>query len=175
MTNEQAIEVINGHIKDSSVAYGTFTGQALHMAVEALKAQLSREGTTKDATSATSSTADTISQQTAVELVMKYCPDDDGAVQCDGDIRELLDELENLPLTQSEPKWIPCGETVDIPDHEVMACDRCGEFIIGYLDYKDEQWICESDSCLMYDPVAWCELPEPYKEGGMKSEGSEDA
>ena len=138
-------------------------------------AQLSREGTTKDATSATSSTADTISQQTAVELVMKYCPDDDGAVQCDGDIRELLDELENLPLTQSEPKWIPCGETVDIPDHEVMACDRCGEFIIGYLDYKDEQWICESDSCLMYDPVAWCELPEPYKEGGMKSEGSEDA
>ena len=139
------------------------------------KAQLSQEGTTKDATSATSSTADTISQQTAVELVMKYCPDDDGAVQCDGDIRELLDELENLPLTQSEPKWIPCGETVDIPDHEVMACDRCGEFIIGYLDYKDEQWICESDSCLMYDPVAWCELPEPYKEGGMKSEGSEDA
>lgn len=38
MTNEQAIEVINGHIKDSSIAYGTFTGQALHMAIEALKA-----------------------------------------------------------------------------------------------------------------------------------------
>lgn len=37
MTNEQAIEVLNGHIKDSSIAYGTFTGQALRMAIEALK------------------------------------------------------------------------------------------------------------------------------------------
>ena len=33
---------------------------------------------------------------------MKYCTDDDGAVQCDGDIRELLDELENLPPVQPE-------------------------------------------------------------------------
>ena len=33
---------------------------------------------------------------------MKYCPDDDGAVQCDGDIRGLLDELENLPPAQPE-------------------------------------------------------------------------
>jgi hypothetical protein len=62
MTNKQAIEVINGHIKDSSVAYGTFTGQALHMAVEALKAQLSEEGTTKDTTS------DAISRQAAIDV-----------------------------------------------------------------------------------------------------------
>ena len=33
------------------------------------KAQLSREGTTKDTTS------DTISRQAAVELAMKYCPE----------------------------------------------------------------------------------------------------
>lgn len=39
MTNEQAIEVINGHIEDSCIAYGTFTGQALRMAIKALKAQ----------------------------------------------------------------------------------------------------------------------------------------
>lgn len=45
---------------------------------------------------------DLISQQAAVELAMKYCPDDDGAVQCDGDIRGLLDELENLPSAQPE-------------------------------------------------------------------------
>ena len=43
-----------------------------------------------------------IRQQDAVELAMKYCPDDDGTVQCDGDIRELLDELENLPPAQPE-------------------------------------------------------------------------
>ena len=47
---------------------------------------------------------DLISRQAAVELAMKYCPDDDGAVQCDGDIRGLLDELENLPPAQPEPQ-----------------------------------------------------------------------
>ncbi|MGJ1079019.1 hypothetical protein ACR77U_13340 [Enterococcus faecium] len=84
--------------------------------------------------------------------------------------QDALDRAEgaifNLPTAQPEQKWIPCDETVDIPDHEVMACDRYGEFIIGYLDCKDEQWLCESDDSLMYDPVAWCELPKPYKEGG---------
>ena len=38
---------------------------------------------------------DLISRQAAIELAMKYCSDDDGAIQCDGDIRGLLDELEN--------------------------------------------------------------------------------
>lgn len=39
MTNEQAIKVINGHIEDSCIAPGTFVGQALRMAIKALKAQ----------------------------------------------------------------------------------------------------------------------------------------
>ena len=51
---------------------------------------------------------DLISRQAAVELAMKYCPDDDGSVQCDGDIRELLDELENLPSAQ--PEIIRCKD-----------------------------------------------------------------
>lgn len=71
-------------------------------------------------------TTDLISRQAAVELVMKYCPDDDGAVQCDGDIRGLLDELENLPSAQPEPKeghWIP-HETPD--SGEQYECSRCG-------------------------------------------------
>lgn len=38
-----------------------------------------------------------------------------------------------------------------------------GEMIIGYLVY-DEQWICESETLFMYDPIAWLPLPEPYKE-----------
>lgn len=81
-----------------------------------------------------------------------------------GGILDAIDAIEDLPPAQPEQRWIPCSETVDIPDHEVMACDRHGEFVIGYLGYKDEQWICESDSSLMYDPVAWCELPKAYKE-----------
>lgn len=63
-------------------------------------------------------------------------------------------------------KWIPCSETVDIPDHEIMACDKYGEEMFGYLAYEDDQWICESDGYVMCDPIAWCEKPEPYREEG---------
>lgn len=47
---------------------------------------------------------DLISRQTAIELAMQYCPDDDGSCsKADRDIRELLDDLENLPSAQPEP------------------------------------------------------------------------
>ena len=62
--------------------------------------------------------------------------------------------------------WIPCSETVDIPDHEVLCCDGYGEELIGWLSYSDEQWMCESDGCVMYDPIAWREKPEPYRKEG---------
>ena len=135
------------------------------------KAQLSLEGTTKDATSSTADTisrqtaidalnheyrcgdiisqcgievaidiiselptiqpvatdtnvGDTISRQAAVELAMEYCPDDDGTVQCDGDIRELLDELENLPPAQPERKK---GKWVKIPGMNEY-CSACNRF-----------------------------------------------
>ena len=67
---------------------------------------------------------DLIRQQDAVELAMKYCPDDDGTVQCDGDIRELLDELENLPPAQPEQKWIPCSERLPENRVSVIVCFR---------------------------------------------------
>ena len=38
-----------------------------------------------------------------------------------------------------------------------------GELMFGYLAYIDDQWLCESDGQMMYDPIAWRELPEPYK------------
>ena len=64
-------------------------------------------------------------------------------------------------------QWIPCSETVDIPDHEIIACDKYGEMMFGYLAYEDDQWLCASDGCEMVDPIAWREKPEPYRgEGG---------
>lgn len=66
--------------------------------------------------------------------------------------------------------WIPCSETVDIPDHEVLACDKRGEEILGYLEYADEQWICASEDCVMYNPIAWMEKPEPYQGEGNQDE-----
>ena len=105
-----------------------------------------------------------ISRQAAIDAVNNAF---DRETLLTGFVRSIaVRAIRDMPSAQPEPKWIPCSETIDIPDHEVMACDRYGEFIIGYVDCKDKQWICESDSSLMYDPVAWCELPKPYKEGG---------
>jgi len=100
-----------------------------------------------------------IRQQDAVELAMKYCPDDDGTVQCGGDIRELLDELENLPPVQPEketPKRVlwsgwkgmrdtrykcpNCKKPVRNTD---IYCHRCGQKLmfpnIDFTPYVEGQ------------------------------------
>lgn len=69
-------------------------------------------------------------------------------------------------LGQPKQRWIPCSKTIDIPDHEVLCCDKYGEELIGWLSYNDDQWLCESDGEMMYDPIAWREKPEPYREEG---------
>lgn len=80
----------------------------------------------------------------------------------------LYNGVRTLPSVTPKPeqRWIPCSKTVDIPDHEILACDKYGEEMFGYLAYEDEQWLCESDGCVMYDPIAWREKPEPYREEG---------
>jgi len=78
-----------------------------------------------------------------------------------------FDKIHDLAYQEGKAnamKWTSCNETVDIPDHEVLACNKYGEMIIGYLVYDDDQWICESETLFMYDPIAWLPLPEPYKE-----------
>ena len=49
---------------------------------------------------------DLISRQAAIELAMQYCPDDDGTCsKADEDMRNLLDELEDLPSAQLDTYW----------------------------------------------------------------------
>ena len=71
--------------------------------------------------------------------------------------------LDDAPTIEPEQRWIPVSETVDVPEHEVLACDKYGQELIGFIFEKDEQWMCESDECFMFDVVAWMPLPEPYK------------
>lgn len=78
------------------------------------------------------------------------------------DIATIIENEKDMRVMLQQ-RWIPCDDTVEIPDHEVLACDKYGEEILGYLGYADDQWICESDSEVMYDPIAWMEKPEPYK------------
>ena len=77
--------------------------------------------------------------------------------------RSVIASIETIEAVQSEPHWIQCSETVDIPDHEILACDKYGEVMFGYLAYEDNQWLCVSDDCMMYDPIAWSEKQEPYR------------
>lgn len=87
-----------------------------------------------------------------------------GAPYIDACISIAIGKVCDAPTIEPELKWIPCSETVDIPDHEIMACDKYGELMFGYLAYEDEQWLCESDGSMMVDPIAWCEKPKPWKE-----------
>jgi len=71
---------------------------------------------------------DTIYRQAAIELAMQYCPDDDGTCsKADEDMRNLLDELEELPSAQPERKkgkWIVYYE-----------CPKCGEITKDFTEY----------------------------------------
>ena len=47
--------------------------------------------------------SDLISRQSAIDIAMQYCPDDDGSCSKAGaDIREMLDELEDLPSSHED-------------------------------------------------------------------------
>ena len=53
----------------------------------------------------------TVSRQAAIDAVMQYCPDDDGSCsKADRDIRELLDDIENLPSAQ--PEIVRCKDCI---------------------------------------------------------------
>lgn len=84
------------------------------------------------------------------------------------DTGDLLYEALDMAIKAlEEPHWIPCSETADLPDHEVLCCDLRGNMLIGYL-YTDESsdtgFGAESDGECLVDCVAWCEKPEPWYE-----------
>ena len=60
--------------------------------------------------------------------------------------------------------WISVDKN-NVPDHEILACDRYKNELIGYLSYNadSEEFVCESDECIMYQVIAWMEKPEPYR------------
>lgn len=60
--------------------------------------------------------------------------------------------------------WIPVDKN-NIPEDEILACDGYKNELIGYLRYNPdgEEFICESDECIMHQVTAWMPRPEPYK------------
>lgn len=132
MTNEQAIEVLNGHIKDSSVAYGTFTGQALRMAIEALKAQLSKEGTTSD----------TISRQAAINEIDEWIKAflENGHKESAADACLIQDGIIQLPSAQ--PEIVRCKDCkYNVSSHKCLHPESFflvpdDDFYCGYAERR---------------------------------------
>jgi hypothetical protein len=71
---------------------------------------------------------DIIYRQNAIELAMQYCPDDDGTCsKADEDMRNLLDELEDLPSAVRHGHWTEERNPMMyqlLP--YVWVCDQCG-------------------------------------------------
>lgn len=103
--------------------------------------------------------ADLIDRQSVVDIVMCYCPDDDGSCsKADVDIRELLDEIENLPAVN---RWIPCSEQM-MPDGErVLMRLTNGEVFVMKRD-KDSA----SDGLRHLRDISaverWMPIPDAY-------------
>ena len=73
-------------------------------------------------------------------------------------IRSHMDEEEDDGWI-SVKKRLPEGK-------EVIAQNKDGEMLIGYVYYSEEmEWYeCESESMYLANVIAWQPLPEPYKE-----------
>lgn len=78
-----------------------------------------------------------ISRQAVLDIAFKYCPDDDGVCsEAGSDLRNMLDEIENLPT--EEPKrikgtWI---EMLSYMNH-TYKCSECGRLLVNVTDGKN--------------------------------------
>ena len=107
---------------------------------------------------------DLISRKSAIDIAMQYCPDDDGSCsKAWADIREMLDELEDLPSAQPEQRWIPVTERlpkVDNISKRVLVTTSWG--VVKEAYYCVDHWSID-DVDYKFSVAAWMPLPEPWK------------
>ena len=134
MDKEQAIELLEHLAWDRDIDRNLY-GEALNMAIDALKAQPSREDATKGATS------DLIDRQQAIDAIVQCtnCGDEDALREYvlkhsldngwTGGILEALDAVKDLPTAQPEPKeghWIEEKIYRDVIE---CNCSECGQLM----------------------------------------------
>lgn len=107
---------------------------------------------------------DTVSRQEAIDAASRGC------LELRGIFKNVKEEIEALSPAQPEQRWIPCSER--LPEEN-------GQYLItvkykhedGYDDIYTEHgaWYFDRfyfSHCREVERsvLAWCELPEPYKE-----------
>lgn len=80
-------------------------------------------------------------------------------------LRQAADTIEALStkLGENGDGWIMCDKD-NLPDEEVLCCDKYGEMILGYIaeDERSETGFCaENDNEYMYDCIKWMKKPKP--------------
>ena len=78
-----------------------------------------------------------------------------------------MSEFCDLVIDSLKGGWIKCTEDMELPNHEVLVCDKYGEKMIGWLfrdEASDTGISAESEREYCYDVVAYMKLPEPYRE-----------
>jgi hypothetical protein len=130
MYREQAVEIIERHI-DNNIASGSLVGQALSMAIDALRAQLSREDATSDLISKTETVEHLRRVLDATVPITDY---DEGYV--DG-VEVGISTVSTMPSAQPEHQeghWIrtDCGLDVE------CKCSVCG--YKDFVEPHDTYW-----------------------------------
>ena len=100
----------------------------------------------------------------------------DGCLTIIGELRvkELKQDIENLPAVQPEPPWIMCSEKLPDYGHRVLisAYNRVTEAhrvsLMYGIEKEKDGWI-DCDGELLkpedMDMYAWMPFPDPYKGG----------
>ena len=77
---------------------------------------------------------------------------------CADIIEQLSEKLSEENLSENLTSWIPCDER--LPEEEGNYIVTFDDGYMSSVPFYGEDWVLWGDSG---DPVAWMQLPEPYK------------
>ena len=85
-------------------------------------------------------------------------------------VTDAMNVLRDLPSAQPEQRWIPCSERLPKESRKylVTVFDGIGKRTTSAPYHRRSKSWTLTGRMAYWKVVAWCELPEPYQEGGEK-------
>lgn len=130
-----------------------------------------------------------IHKKDVIDICLQYCPDDDGTCsKACGDLREMLDEIENLDTVQLEDDWVLVGDGLPEEKDSIFAkyygtnrwkdgmfrkrsdnvlvttILKTGNVLTEVSHTTDGRWKFGVDTIIERTVVAWKPFPKPYKQ-----------